>query len=248
MKKFALTPIFACLLIIGWANGTHDKEVRCEAIMAPFTADQSFAERVSEDLLLGVWKIEKPEKNQFLQFNADGETEIISNMKSVTEFDTYKWSVFQIGEVVYLRMDGGVKDDDHLYIVRQNCDGLILDHTFTNETSQLLFLRSKHEKASQSLRSELIGQWVDPIDENNFQLTLKENGEFIFMNQRSIDTGQWKVFDEGPFLMLYGEDSNKTTVLPVKHIDFMNLDLIITNDNDNDRSKIISLEKKYLLY
>lgn len=243
MKKIALTSFLVCSLLVLWSN-TTDREARCEIILAPFSQEQSLADRVSQDLLTGVWRTTLEQGFQFIYFDPNGWSEILQDVDHKTEFKTYKWSVFEIGELVYLRMDGGNRNDDHLYIVRQNCDGILLNHTFTDEVLNLDFISSKDEDEVAMIEANLVGDWAEPTDPTVMSLALQENGEFIYMDRQLIQTGRWEVFIDGIYLMLYREEVCEPWIIPIKHIDFNHLDLIMSQPLPSDRPGIVSLEKQ----
>ena len=243
-KKILLTVFLVCTICVAWSHTSNDKEARCEMILAPFSSEQSFADRITKDLLTGIWRSEINPGFQLIRFDEHGWVKVLEDINHSTTFKTYSWLVFEIGELVYLRMDAGTRNDDHLYIVRQNCDGIILNHTFSDEMIKLDFIRSKDDDEVNTIETYLVGDWADPIDHTHLSLTLKENREFVYMDRQVIKTGKWEVFKDGLYLMLYPEEIDEPWIIPLKHIDFYHIDVIIAPSSLESRPKIISLEKQ----
>ena len=239
MKKILFTILVLSFVgISGWANNLTDKEKRCRAILQPFTADQSLSDRVDNDLVMGVWKVTSNVQTQFIQFYTSGWVDIIVEDGIEPKYTNYQWSTMQIGDVVYLRMDSGNKEDDHLYKVKQNCEGLLLTDSESKVILSLEFLSGKEGESDPLMNEKLKGDWFDMDDPNNFQLRLSSNGQYDFIHDQQIESGRWIAFKEGPYLLLFKEGDCNPKVIPIKHIDFMNLDIKTV------QSKIKSLEKK----
>lgn len=233
---FILSMLFASALS---ANGVHDKAKRCKVILAPFTENQSLEERVASDLIQGIWSHEGDERVTFYRFNEEGHSEVIREAESGMSHHQYDWLVMQIGEVVYLRMDGGSVEDDHLYTIKQNCEGIILRHAHSGEITLLKFEGNNDPGELLPFIEEISGDWYGVSNPNGLQLRLSASGQYDFIYQDHIESGYWSLFPENHYLLLQAEGDAESKVINVKHLDFMNMDITLGSEQ-----KHYALEKK----
>ena len=230
---------------LGAFNDVRGHEDRCKKITQPFSEDESFEKRISDDLIHGIWKQTDGNYVTLYQFHKSGLTGVLTDREGSLQYQQLAWSVMQIGAVVYLRLDGGSVDNDHLYVIKQNCQGVILKHAHSSEN---LFLDYEGKMDLSTLFpriNDLQGHWFASNNPNSMQIRLYDNQQYDLIYNNQIESGSWELFPDGNYLVLNREEENDFKVIKIKHVDFMSMD--VTFDRSIDPAdNIFTLEKKQL--
>lgn len=245
MKSTLMTFLSLFLVIAAWSNNGQDKKLRCEVLMKPYSKSQSFEKRVAQDLVNGLWEHNTGDEIRLYQFDQEGSGSLLSDNQGDLSYQKLGWSVMQIGEVVYLRLDGGEVEYDHLYTIKQNCEGIILKHAQSGDITYLDFLGAANNTDMISRLNDLKGQWFGTNDINGTQIRLYDDNQYDLIYNDRIESGYWQLFPEGHYIVLNKDYEDDFRVIKIKHLDFMSMDIHFGRTMD-PQGKIYTLEKREL--
>jgi outer membrane lipoprotein-sorting protein len=218
------------------------KENRCRDIFTkPFTTANAL-ERVRADFQNGTWRtsnfIDNNEENvKTFSFQPDGNVEIITDNESgEVTLDRSTWNLEQVGDNVFMVMSDQNSNTGHMFLVKQNCDGIVLTEVVYQKHVVLEYIEHFPSLDSRVTR-DVYGKW------KNIKMGSMDNSTPVFIElspKRQLtkttivndleekESGQWEITKDGKFLLLHFGCSETVVheVYKIDQLDFASMTLI----------------------
>lgn len=185
----------------------------------------SHQEMVENDLLINRWQLKNPEGNTWYEFQPNGLVSLV--MESVAGdflYQEYIWKLHDIGGQVFLHLSSPRMEQSKVFVVRQNCTGIIFTEVNEQNHYKLDYMGPKREEAIQILQNDLPGIWKNINDGSQWYFAPDGSIQHPGSEQHISQEGYYFLILDGKYLVI-NHSGGQSTILRVNSTDFGYLDL-----------------------
>ena len=185
----------------------------------------SHRELIEKDLLSNRWEMKDQEGTTLYDFQSHG---LVSQvMESVAGDFIYKedlWQLHSIGEQVFLHLTTPLSDESQIFVVRQNCQGLVLTEVNEQNHYKLDYLGPKRTEAGEILNNDLPGMWKNINEGSDWYFAPGGSIQYPGLEDERNKQGYYFLIMDGKYLVV-NHQQGISTLFRINSTDFGNLDL-----------------------
>lgn len=198
---------------------------RCRETMYQSGNHISHRDLIEKDLLSNRWEMKNQEGNTLYDFQSQGlVSQVLESVAGDFLYREYLWQLHSIGEQVFLHLTTPQSDESQIFVVRQNCQGLVLTEVNEQNHYKLDYLGPKRTEAAEILYNDLPGMWQNINEGSQWYFAPGGSIQQSGLDGNHTQKGFYFLIMDGKYLVVNHQQGH-STLFRINSTDFGYLDL-----------------------